>query len=143
MNIFECLLPSKSFHPERFYLDNRTYVLYRKIMENTSNIPVGESDIPCGFEIIELFGAISGRSSVREMFDSPTETPAHNLVTRTEYTGPEEPFYVPALCRVVGLMINGEVCAGFPSPAEEERIKGQGARGKDKRHRIQDLRRKH
>ncbi|MEN6468140.1 MAG: S24 family peptidase [Smithella sp.] len=89
-------------------------------MEKTRNIPVGKGDAPGCFEMIELFGVISGRRSVREMFDSPTEAPAHNLVTGAEYTGPKEPFYVPAPCRVVGLMINGEVCAGFPSPAEEE-----------------------
>jgi len=81
---------------------------------------VGEGEIPGGFKIIELFGTLWGRRSVRESFDPTTETPAHNLVAGTEYTGPEEPFYVPAPCRVVGLMINGEVCAGFPSPAEEE-----------------------
>ena len=89
-------------------------------MEKTRNIPVGEGDIPGCLEIIELFGAISARGAVRESFDSPTENQAHNLVTGTPYTGPQEPFYVPAPCRVVGLMINGEVCAGFPSPAEEE-----------------------
>lgn len=81
---------------------------------------VGEGAIPGGFKIIELFGTLRGRRSVRERFDPTAETSAHNLVAGTEYTGSEEPFYVPAPCRVVGLMINGEVCAGFPSPAEEE-----------------------
>jgi len=81
---------------------------------------VEEAAIPGGFKITELFGALWGRRSVRERFDPTTETPAHNLVTHAGCTGSEDPFYVPALCRVVGLMINGEVCAGFPSPAEEE-----------------------
>ena len=89
-------------------------------MEKTRNIPVGEGEIPGDFKIIELFGALWGRKSVSERFNATTETPAHNLVTGAEYTGPKEPFYVPAPCRVVGLMINGEVCAGVPSPAEEE-----------------------
>ncbi|MEE9911675.1 MAG: hypothetical protein K4571_08110 [Deltaproteobacteria bacterium] len=80
----------------------------------------GEGEIPGGFKIIELFGALKGRRSVRERFDPTTGTPAHNLVARRVCTEPEEPFFIPALCRVVGLMINGEVCAGFPSPAEEE-----------------------
>lgn len=99
-------------------------------MEETRDIPVaeafppflrvGEGDIPGGVKIIELFSALWERRSVRERFDPTAGTPAHNLVTGAEYTGPKEPFYVPALCRVVGLMVNGEVCAGFPSPAEEE-----------------------
>ncbi len=96
-------------------------------MEKTGDINVAEAflqdregEIPGGFKIIELFTTLRGRRSVGERFNPTTGTPAHNLVTRTEYNGPEEPFYVPALCRVVGLMINGEVCAGFPSPAEEE-----------------------
>jgi len=81
---------------------------------------VEEGEIPGGGKKIELFGALWGKRPAMGRFDPPMETPAHNLVMRTKYAGPEEPFYVPALCRVVGLMINGEVCAGFPSPAEEE-----------------------
>jgi SOS regulatory protein LexA len=89
-------------------------------MEKTRNIPVGEGYIPVCFEIIELSGAISGVGAVRGSFDSPMETPAHNLVSGIEDNRPKKPFYVPAPCRVVEWMINGEVCAGFPSPAEEE-----------------------
>jgi len=80
----------------------------------------GEANVPGSIKIIEIFGGLWGRRPVNDGFDPTTGTSAHNLVTRTEGTGPEEPFYVPAHCRVVGLMINGEVCAGFPSPAEEE-----------------------
>ncbi|PKN17294.1 MAG: hypothetical protein CVU71_17340 [Deltaproteobacteria bacterium HGW-Deltaproteobacteria-6] len=62
----------------------------------------------------------NGEKGCQERSDPPAGTPAHNLVTGIEYIGPKEPFYVPAPCRVVELMINGEVCAGFPSPAEKE-----------------------
>ena len=65
--------------------------------------------------MVEFFSALWGKGS-----DSTTEIPAHHLVTRACRTGPEDPLDIPAPCRVVGLMINGEVCAGFPSPAEEE-----------------------
>jgi len=75
----------------------------------------GERELPGGLQMIELVGVLWGKR-----FDSTTEIPAHNLAARNECTGPEDPLSVPALCRVVGLMINGEVCAGFPSPAEEE-----------------------
>lgn len=78
-------------------------------------VRVGEEEIPAGLKISELFGALWGGR-----FDSKTETPAHNLAPSAFGVGPEGPLSVPAPCRVVGLMINGEVCAGFPSPAEEE-----------------------
>jgi hypothetical protein len=76
---------------------------------------VGEEDLPGSFKIIELFGALWGKRS-----DPTTETPGHFPAVPACSAGPEDPLHVPALCRVVGLMINGEVCAGFPSPAEEE-----------------------
>ena len=81
---------------------------------------VEERDIPGGIKMIEFFGALSGIRSAGGRFDPVAGTSAHNLVTGACGTGPKDPFHVPALCRVVGLMINGEVCAGFPSPAEEE-----------------------
>jgi len=99
-------------------------------MEKTKDIPVveafspflrvGEGAIPGGVKITELFDVLRGRRFAGERLEVVAGTPAHNLVARARCTGPEDPFHVPALCRVVGLMINGEVCAGFPSPAEEE-----------------------
>ncbi len=96
-------------------------------MEKINDIPVTEPflpflrvedrDIPGGIKMIDFFGALPG---IRSAVDPVAGTPAHNLVTRACCTGPRDPFHVPAPCRVVGLMINGEVCAGFPSPAEEE-----------------------
>ncbi len=81
----------------------------------TPFVRVGEGEIPGALKILELFGVLWG-----ERFDSRTEIPAHDLVPYPFAIGPADPSYVPAPFRVVGLMINGEVCAGFPSPAEEE-----------------------
>ncbi|MRR17354.1 MAG: hypothetical protein EG826_12950 [Deltaproteobacteria bacterium] len=111
-------------------LDNRTIVLYRGGMKKINNrtaeayppfLCAGEEDLPGRMKINELLAALRDERLDR------AGTPAHNLalsgrqeVTDIRRTGPPNPFHVPALCRVVGWMINGEVCAGFPSPAEEE-----------------------
>ena len=79
----------------------------------------GAGCLPDGVKVIEFVDGYRG-ILCRERLDAVAETPAQNLVGRAVGTATEDPFPVPALVRVVGLAINGEVCAGFPSPAEEE-----------------------
>ena len=67
----------------------------------------GKADVPGSVRIIELF-------SVRQREDCAGKR-LHSV-----FAEGEEPYYGSALCRVAGLQVNGAVCAGFPSPAEEE-----------------------
>lgn len=75
----------------------------------------GTGRLPSGVKVIEFLSGWRGKT-----LDPAAGTPAQNLVARAFDDAPKDPFPVPALVRVVGLAINGEVCAGFPSPAEEE-----------------------
>ncbi|HLZ19362.1 MAG TPA: LexA family transcriptional regulator [Smithellaceae bacterium] len=94
-------------------------------MEKTRNIeaamlPLPYFDAGAGYlrsdvKVVEFLSGWGGKPP-----DPTVETPAQNLVARAFDVAPKDPFPVPALVRVVGLAINGEVCAGFPSPAEEE-----------------------
>ncbi len=61
------------------------------------------------FNIVEI---LSGW--IKECFP-PTPTPAH-----AGSAGIDDADGKKALCRVTGTQVSGEVCAGFPSPAEEE-----------------------
>ena len=80
-------------------LDNRTIVLYEGVMEKTGDIPVANGVVP--FMRVGA-GDIPG------------------YVKRIDLFGALQDQTVSCLCRIVGLQVNGEVCAGFPSPAEEE-----------------------
>ena len=71
--------------------------------------------LPSDVKVVEFLSGWGGKSPV-----PAAGTPAQNLVARAFDDAPEDLFSIPALVRVVGLAINGEVCAGFPSPAEEE-----------------------
>lgn len=64
------------------------------VLELPTSLRVGEGDTSGCMKVIELFGM---ENCERLKADS----------------------YGSALCRIVGLQVNGEVCAGFPSPAEE------------------------
>jgi SOS regulatory protein LexA len=63
---------------------------------------VRAGDIPGGAKIVELLSVFC-RDGVHPAAAGQEEVPCKT-----------------ALCRIVGLQVNGEVCAGFPSPAEEE-----------------------
>lgn len=62
--------------------------------ELPTSLRVREGDTSGGPKVVELFGTANG--------------------DRLEAVSPGS-----TLCRIVGLQVNGEVCAGFPSPAEE------------------------
>jgi SOS-response transcriptional repressor LexA len=67
----------------------------------------GEANVQKNIRIIELFSALQRDDCAGKRLHSA-------LVAREELYGGS------ALCRVAGLQVNGAVCAGFPSPAEEE-----------------------
>ncbi len=101
-------------------------------MEKIRDIPVAETfppflrvkagDIPGTVKIVELLSIFCREGA------HPARVPSRPLqggrVSGGQgvrlAAGSEKPSCIAALCRIAGLQINGEVCAGFPSPAEEE-----------------------
>ena len=81
-------------------------------MEKTRGLSVAET-LPPFLRVRE--GDIHGGVKIAELLSVFCREKVHPAAA-----GPEESSCKTALCRIVGLQVNGEVCAGFPSPAEEE-----------------------
>jgi len=98
-------------------------------METMNNIEADRLPLPyfnggagCpldGAKVVEFVGGCH-EDLLRERLNAVAGTPAQNLIDRDFGAAPDDPFPVASLVRMAGLMISGEVCAGFPSPAEEE-----------------------
>jgi SOS regulatory protein LexA len=86
-------------------------------MKKTNNIQMaaqslpyfnaGPGCLPDGVKIVEIIDGYGDGERCDERF-------------QTTRRGDKTVSCQTAFCRVVGLTVNGEVCAGFPSPAEEE-----------------------
>lgn len=89
-------------------------------MEKINSIPVAEPPLPYfhtgwrslpdGIKIVEIIDGWCGRE---RLFQS-------GVSDRRRSSCRMKPSDASTFCRVVGLTVNGAVCAGFPSPAEEE-----------------------
>jgi len=63
---------------------------------------------------------VTERIRIIEIFSARRKEDCAGKRLHSVFTEGEGPYYESALCRIAGLQINGAVCAGFPSPAEEE-----------------------